>query len=156
MELTINVDALDKTASAVESASNRTAVAEIEALTIGNIEPMTLRFCDDTGATPSFVTDAGTVVSIGLGIQDVNGRQVLASNSALTISSSTRVGTLNMDNTTIRNAAFSPYGCYCNGFAGIWLTLEIRRVTTVTGTVTAQETLGLLRVFCAAPVMPSP
>ena len=156
MNLTINVDATDKRFAAVESATDRTAVSELESLTIGNKEPFTVSFCDDAGATPAFVTDADTVVAVGLGRQDINGGELFASIATLTVSGSTRVGLLDMDQTALRQAAWTDWGCWARGFRGIFLTLEIRRVTTVTGSVTAAETLALLQVFCAAPVMPAP
>ncbi len=152
MELTINVDSLDKTNSAVNSTSDRTAVDSLETLAVGNVEPFIVSFCDDNGAVPAFVTDAGTVVSIGLGIPTTTGSQSFATVN-LTVSGSTRIGSLDMDSQTLRDAV-ALVGCvqYC-GRNGRWLTLEIRRVTTVTGTITAAESIALLSVFVALPVL---
>jgi len=153
MELTINVDEPDKTNSAVVSATNRTAVAELDMLIVGNVEPLTVSFCDSDGATPSWVTDAGTVVAMGLGRQEVDGAQLYASAASLAVTGSTRTGTIDLDTVALRTAA-SAWTCCCHrNHNGIWVTLELRRVTTVAAVVTAAQTVALLPVFIALPVL---
>lgn len=150
MDLTINVDALDKTASAVESASDRTEVEELELLVTGNKIPLTISFCDDDGATPSFVTDAGVVISVGLGSLSVNGETAYASASSLDVSGNTRTGNLNVDTDRLRTAV---YNLMCGPLARrgqVIMTLEVRK-TTAAGLV---ETLALLRVYVSLRVLP--
>jgi hypothetical protein len=153
MNLVINESALDKTSSAVVSASDRTALTELEMLTVGNVEPFVISFCDSTGASPSWVTDAGTVVGIGLGYQNVDGSQSFALNTALTISSTTRIGTLDLDTTALRSAAAAWQCCCHRNQNGVWFTLEVRRITTVATVVTAAKTLALLPVFVCLPIL---
>lgn len=150
MNLVINVDALDKTNSAVESASDRTPVDSLEMLTVGNVEPLTVAFCDDDGATPAFQSDANTTVTVGLGVPDVDGAQSYAS---ATLTGSPRTGTLDLDSTTLRNASYTWQCARHQGRNGKWFTLEVRRVTTVLGSITAAESVGLLPVFVALPVL---
>lgn len=152
MNLTINVDALDKTASAVVSASDRTPVDSLEDLTVGNVEPIAIAFCDSTGATPAWVADAGTTVSVGLGRPAVDGGQSYAS-ATLAIGGVGRTGTLDLTSATMRGAAYNPWGYPRPGRRGVFLTLEVRRVTVSGVTTTAAETLALLEVFCPLPVL---
>lgn len=153
MEIVIDVSANDKTNSAVVSASNRTPVEELDMLTVGNVEPLTVSFCDSTGATPAWVTDAGTVVAMGLGRQEVDGAQLYASAASLSVSGSTRIGTIDLDTAALRSAAASWTCCCHRNQTGIWVTLELRRVTTVATVVTAAQTVALLPIFIALPVL---
>jgi hypothetical protein len=150
MELVINVDALDKTNSAVVSATDRTAVDDLEMLTVGNVEPMTVRFCDNDGVTPSWVADADTVVAVGVGAPDVDGGQSYAST---TLTGSPRSGVLDLDTAALRSASYSWQCCRHYGRLGRWFTMEIRRTTYVTGSITAAESVALLSVFVALPVL---
>lgn len=145
MNLVINVDALDKSEAAVNSASDRTAVEQLEKLVFGDDEPLTVSFCDDAGATPSWVTDSDVGVSVGLGIPDVGGAQVLAQAEPLTIDGATRVGVLPLTGTPLQQAL--QQACDCR--RGRWLTLEIRK-TDENGLL---ETLALLNVFVALGVL---
>lgn len=147
MELTINVDALDKTDSAVVSASDRTVLDELQLLTLGNLEPLTLSFCDDDGATPAWVTDATASLAVGIGNPDVDGAQLFTSTTSFSISGSTRVGTLSLNTSALRSAVYNGIQCKRSSIARF--TLEIRK-SAAAGTV---ETLGLLPVSVAAKVL---
>lgn len=147
MDLTINVDALDKTDSAVISAIDRTPLDDLQTLVLGNLEPLTLRFCDDDGATPSWVTDATTSLAVGLGNPDVDGAQLFTSTTSFAISGSTRVGTLSLNTSLLRTAVYNALVCKRGNIARF--ILEIRK-TTAAGTV---ETLGLLPVPVASKVL---
>ena len=146
MELVINVDALDKTASAVDAASTRVALDSIQQLTLGNSEPLTLSFCDDDGAAPSWVTDSSTGLAVGLGAPDVDGSKLYTSTTAFLISGSSRIGTLNLNTTALRNAIYEGVGC---GRAGVMMVLEIRKVASDGGV----QTLGLLNVWVANRIL---
>lgn len=150
MDLTINVDALDKTSSAVESSAVRTALDELQLLTVGNIEPLVLSFCDDTGATPSWVTDASVLLAVGLGDQDVNGTSLYTSTSSFTIVGSTRTGALNLNTSAIRTAIYNKVAGRINKIAR--MVLEIRKTNVSAGTI---ETLGLLPIQVATQVLTS-
>lgn len=147
MDLTINVDVLDKTSSAVVSASDRTELEELQLLVLGNIEPLTLRFCDDDGATPSWVTDSTTTLSVGIGNPDVDGAQLFTSTNIFTIVGSTRVGALSLSTATLRTAVYNALQCRRGSIASF--TLEIRK-TAPTGAI---ETLALLLVRIASKVL---
>jgi len=153
MELTINVEALDKTASAVTSSTVRTALDDLQLLVLGNIEPLTLSFCDDAGVSPAWVTDVSTDLTVGIGIQEIDGLKTYSSTSAFTISGTTRLGALALNTTLLRNALVDLVGSkpqYLRLSQGP-MTLEIRK-TTSTGT---PETLALLQVFVALKVLPA-
>lgn len=146
MELVLNVDALDKTAAAVDAVATRTVLNEIQQLTLGNSEPLTLTFCDDDGATPSWVTDSSTGLAVGLGLPDVDGGQLFTSTTAFSISGSTRVGTLNLNTTALRNAIYNYQDC--NRY-GAFFKLEVRKISA-TGSV---QTIALLSVWVASRVL---
>lgn len=152
MELVINVSALDKTNSAVVSASDRTPVADLEMLTVGNVEPFVVSFCDSTGASPAWVIDAGTVVTVAVGMPSVDGSMTYAA-QVLTIDGTTRVGALDLDTVAIRQACSTWNICRCHGRNGVWMTMEVRYVTTVALAINAAESVGLLSVFVALPVL---
>lgn len=147
MNLTINVDSIDKTEAAVESASDRTVLDDVEMLTLGNIEPLTLAFCDEDGATPSWVTEASTTLAVGLGNPDVDGAQLYASTTSFTISGSTRIGSLSLNTTALRTALYNALACKRGSVARF--TLEIRK-TSSAGQI---ETLALLPVNLASKVL---
>jgi hypothetical protein len=147
MELTINVDALDKTTSAVVSADDRTALSELQLLVLGNIEPLVLSFCDSDGGTPAWVTDSSTGLAVGLGNPDVDGAQAYASTSTFGISGTTRTGSISLNSAALRTAVYNARICAPKKFA--LFTLEIRK-TTAAGLV---ETLGILPVYVATKVL---
>ena len=149
MELTINVDATDKTLAAVVSASDRTPLTDVELLVIDNLIPLTLSFCDDDGAVPSWVTDAGTTLAVGLGNQDVSGSQSFTSTTIFSIVGSTRVGELSLNTGALRNALANKLVC-ARGSQTRFV-MEVRKKIAATG---ALQTLALLQVFVAGKVLP--
>jgi hypothetical protein len=146
MNLVINVDANDKAAAAVNSVSDRTPVDDLRDLVLGNQEPLTIAFCDESGATPAWVTDVTTQVIVGLGQPGIDGSQDYALSAPLTISSSTRVGTLSLVSVALQNALFKFCAC---GRPGGWLVMEIRK-TDSGGNL---ETLAMLNVYVLWRVM---
>ncbi len=61
-------------------------------------EPLTISSIDDTGGTiSSWVTDGSTTVTVALGDTDPSQSFLYASATGLTVSGSTRVGTLDLD-----------------------------------------------------------
>lgn len=150
MELTINVDALDKTASAVESATDLTALDQLQLLVLGNNEPLTLSFVDEDGAVPAWVTDSSTGLAVGLGQPDVDGGQLYTSTTSFTISGNTRLGTLSLNTSALRSALFNAIvGGRCGNRNQGLFTLEIRK-TTAAGNI---ETLALLPVYVSSKVL---
>lgn len=150
MEVTIIVDALDKTASAVESATDLTAVDQLQLLVLGNNEPLTLSFVDNDGAAPAWVTDSTTGLAVGLGNPDVDGAQSYTSTTSFTISGSTRVGTLSLNTAALRTALFNAIvSGRCGNRNQALFTLEVRK-TTAAGNI---ETLGLLPVYVSSKVL---
>lgn len=140
MNLVINVDATDKAAAAVVSSTDRTPVDELRELVLGNQEPLTLDFCDDTGARPSWVTNAAVSLVVGLGRSGIDGSQAYAISDPLAITGNTRTGTLDLGTTALQQALYS--WCSC-GKRGKWMLLEVRKADA-SGNF---ETLALLNVF---------
>lgn len=152
MELTILTTALDKTNSAVVSASDLTPVESVEMLTVGNVEPFTVSFCDDTGTSPAWVIDTGTVVTVAVGMPTIDGSATYAA-QVLTIDGTTRIGSLDLDTVALLQACSTWNTCRCHGRNGVWVTMEIRYVTTVALSITAAESVAILPVFIALPVL---
>lgn len=149
MNLTINVDATDKTQAAVAAAvANPVPVSELQLLVLGDIEPLVLSFCDSAGATPAFVTDATTLLAVGLGCPDVDGAQDYASTGNFTIVGSTRVGALSLTTAALRTALYNALACGQRRSAS--MVLQIRK-TTAAGLV---QSLALLTVLVAEKVLP--
>lgn len=140
MNLVINTDATDKTASAVDAVATRNVLTDLQQLSLGDTEPLTFTFCDNNGNTPSWVTDATYALSCGLGTQDIDANQLYTSTTSFQISGSTRVGTLNLNTTLLRNALWELMDAYRRG---VFLVLQIRLVAP-TGTV---QTLAMLPVW---------
>lgn len=152
MDITINIDATDKSSAVVNSATDRTPVSDFELLVLGNRVSVTLRFCDDDGATPAFVTDATTVVDIGVGIPDVDGNLSYATTTSLSVSGSTRTGTLDLDTTALKNAAYAGVVSTANNLrlAQAPFVFEVR-TTTAAG---VRQTRCLQRAFVSFRVLP--
>lgn len=152
MDITIQSDALDKTAAVVNSASDRTPVADFELLVVGNRISVTLRFCDDDGATPAFVTDGTVIVDIGLGYPSVDGSTDYASTASLAVSGSTRAGTLDLNTAELLSAVYNGViGCGNNQrLAQAPFVFEVR-TTTAAGLV---QTLALQRAYVSFRVAP--
>lgn len=149
MELVINTDAYDKTAAAVTSVTDLTALEELETLVLGDKEPLTIYFVDEDKAVPSWVTDSTTALAVGLGNPNVDGSDLFTSTTSFTISGSSRVGTLSLNTTALRTAVYNALiyaGCRQNQAL---FTLQIRK-TDASGNY---ETLGLLPVFVANRVL---
>jgi hypothetical protein len=151
MDITLNVSAPDKTQAVVNSASDRTPVDDFELLVVGNRISVTLRFCDDDGATPAFVTDATTVIDCGVGIPTVDGTLDYATISSMAVSGSTRTGTLDLNTAALINAVNLAIGCRDSQQPQLApFTFEVRK-TTAAGVV---ESLCLQRAQVASRVLP--
>lgn len=164
MILVINVDALDKTVAAVVSISDLSPLGDVQNLTLGNVEPLTISFIDSSYAVPAWVTDSTTALAVGIGIPDINGALNYSSTTSFSISGTTRVGTLSLNTALLRAAMYRPwpiggqpasgaiqaaYGLPVPGAS--MFTLEIRR-TTAAGVI---QTLALLPVFVLPSELPA-
>lgn len=153
MDLIINVDALDKTNSAVVSTSDLTPVSDLQQLILGNQEPINLSFVDSSGAVPTWVTDWSTGVAVGLGtlglinIPGMNTAKLCAVTVSFAISGTMRIGVLNLNTIDLIAALYGqPGGRRSWGPLQMPFTLEVR-ITTSAGLV---QTLGLLPVIVIA------
>jgi hypothetical protein len=109
-------------------------------------ETLTLVSIDDTaGSISSWVTDAGTTVTVGLGFTDATTTSSYAGATTLSIAGSTRTGTLALNGTALRDALF-----YYGRKGCLRLTLQVRM--TVSGVT---ETVALLPVTVSAGVLSS-
>lgn len=159
MELTIYTPSTptDLTQVAIVSATDRTPITDILQMVLGNQEALTLNFVDEEGAVPSWVTDAGVSLTVGVGTPDAIGEQLYAATSFLTVSGNTRVGTLDLNTALLRDAAYRLKESRCGTLPGAWLTLELRK-TDASGN---RDTIALLpvfilwRVLSASPTIPA-
>jgi hypothetical protein len=151
MDFTINISEPDKTQAVVNSSTDLTPVADFELLVVGNRVSVVVRFCDSAGATPAFVTDGTTVVDLGLGIPAVDGSLDYATIAGLTVSGSTRVGSLDLDTAALQTAVYQATGCgNGNRLPQAPFTLEVRTITAA-GLV---QSRCLQRVYVSFRVLP--
>lgn len=135
--------------------ANATAIANVEskfgALVAGDTgEPLIISSIDDTaGNVSSWVTDASTTLTVGLGDPDTNNNSLYASTLSFSIVGNTRTGTLAL-NTNEMLAAVNRgrFVSRCVGLAPSTLTLHIQKTTNG-----ATETVGMLRVRVIPPVI---
>jgi hypothetical protein len=151
VNLVINVDATDKSEAAVVSAADRSPVDEIGQLILGNQEPLTIGFCDDTGATPAWVTDPAVILIVGLGKPDLNAGRLYTALDDFTIVGETRQGLLNLDTAALRSALVAIFAGPGTD-AGRWLTIEITKLAADG----SSETMALLNVMVLWRVLDSP
>lgn len=150
MNLTINVSVDDKSRAVVASAANLTPIDDVEMLVLGNREPLVLSFCDSAGAQPSWVTDPSVEVDVGLGIPTTDGSEYFVAIAALSVSGNTRTGTLDLDTSALKQAAFLALRCWSGrGIPTAGFVLEVRKTSG-----SLLETLALQRVFVLSSVLP--
>lgn len=152
MDLILNIDAVDKTAAAVVSASDLTPVDPLPTLVLGDVETITLQFVDEDGATPAFASDATYTAAVGLGAPTANGEQQWTGTTTFTLASSTRTGYVSLDTAQLRDAVYNGMASGGVNRNGAWFTLHVR-ITDPTG---YGVTYALLPVFVAARVLPNP
>lgn len=110
-------------------------------------ESITVVSIDDTaGTVSSWVTDAGTTVTVGLGFQDSTTTSTYAGPTTLAIAGNTRTGSLALNKTALRDAMF--YLSRNNRCLSLTLQVQL----TVSG---ATETVALLPVNVSAGVLSS-
>jgi len=117
-------------------------------------EPLTISSIDDAAGTiSSWVTDASYTVAVGLGDAEPATGYTYASTPALSVSGSTRTGTLALNSTGLRDAlanrAYTPTAGHRSA-SPVQLWLHIR--VALAGVT---ETVGLLRVRVRAGVLSS-
>ena len=104
--------ALDDPADKTNAYAISRIMGKIEQLVQGDSsEPITLSSIDDTtGTISSWVTDSAVTVSLGLGDPGASNAALYASTASLSISGSTRVGTLALNTIPLRAAVSGVYG----------------------------------------------
>lgn len=111
-------------------------------------ESLRISAYDDASTLASWVTDAGTTLTVGLGDPDPVNADTYASTNSFSISSPYRVGTLALNTTQLSNAfRFRSAGCRPQG-CSTWFTLHIRKTT---GGVT--QTVGMIPIQVFAAVL---
>jgi hypothetical protein len=117
-------------------------------------EPITLSSIDDTAGTiSSWVTDASTTLALGLGDADSGNAYTYASTTGFTISGSTRVATLALDTSNLRDALGNPSFSNSSPYRFTNRTRFVLQLRKTTGGVT--ETVGLLDVEVRPGVLSS-
>lgn len=159
MTLYIDTTAVDKMLAAVTSATDLTALSQVEQLTLGDSEPFTISFLSAASTYPAWVTDAAYTVSLGLGFVTAGGTEMWASGSASTIVGNTRTGRLNLNTSLLQGAEFTalfqnylgwPYGPNSRQRRrGLSNTLQIANADASGN----RETFALLPVWVCAPVL---
>lgn len=159
MILFIDTNATDKMLAAVTSATDLTAISQLEQLVLGDSEPFTISFLSAASTYPAWATDATYTVSLGLGFVTAGGTELWASGTASTIVGNTRTGRLNLNTSLLQGAEFTalfynytsaPYGYNSRQRKrGLMNTLQIANADS-TG---RRETLALLPVWVCAPVL---
>lgn len=159
MILYIDTTAVDKMLAAVTSATDFTALPQIEQLVLGDSEPFTISFLSAPSTYPAWATDPTYTISLGLGFVTAGGTEMWASGSANTVAGNTRTGRLNLNTALLQGAEFtalfynytsSPYG---------WNSRQRRRGLTNTLQISNadasgnRETLALLPVWVCASVL---
>lgn len=142
--------------SAANIATINRITAKLETLVQSDSgEPLTVSSIDDTAGTiSSWVTDASTTLAVGLGDQDPQSAYTYASTTSFTISGDTRVGTLALNTTALRDclsAVSLPRPLSGRPARGAQLFLHIRK-TTASGVT---ETVGLLSLLVLPGVLSS-
>lgn len=115
-------------------------------------EPLVISSIDDAAGTiSSWVTDASATLAVGLGDQDPNTAYSYTSTNSFSISGSTRVGTLALNTTSLRDRLSAGYPSIYGTSPlarGVGLFLHIRK--TASG---ATETVALLPIRLKAGVL---
>lgn len=110
--------------------------------------PLYLYFSDDGTTYTSWSTSAATTLIVGLGDQDADRQDTVASTTSFSISGNARVGSLSLNTTEMQQRMREARSLYGRN-TSVQLVLHIRRTT---GGVT--ESVGLLPITVNASVLP--
>lgn len=148
MILYLDTTAADKTAAAITSTTDFTALATLQTLTLGDSEALTLHFMASSGVYATWATDATYSISVGLGNVSTDATRLYSATTSFSIVGSTRTGRLALDTFQLRGAIYDAITGYSHRTGGfLWLHI---RYTDPNG---YYVTVAMLRIWVEARVL---
>ncbi len=149
-DLQLLIAALADPADPTNAATLARVTGKVETIVQSDLgEPLEIYSYDDASTVSSWVTDAAVTLACGLGTPDPASAYTYASTTSFSISGSSRLGTLALNTTALRDALAAALALRLNSrSAGARFTLHLRK-----SAAGVSETLALLPLHVAAGVL---